>query len=101
MSDANVELTTEDCLRVSGVLYFANVAHLRDLGVRLLEKTPQPVIDLQAVTDCDSSALALLTAWAREARRGNKQLRFIHVPTQLMDIIRLSNLDKVLSLDNN
>jgi phospholipid transport system transporter-binding protein len=98
MPNAKVELTAEGHIKVSGVLYFTTVADVRDAGVVLLGKTPQPVFDLQSVTHCDSSALALLTAWAREARRCNKQARFIHVPEQLMDIIRLSSLEKVLEL---
>jgi phospholipid transport system transporter-binding protein len=85
-------------IEVSGALSFATVPTLRDHGNELLKKLANPIFDFRAVTRSDSSALALLAAWARYAHGLGKSSRFINIPSQLMDIARLSRLDKVLSL---
>jgi phospholipid transport system transporter-binding protein len=85
-------------LLVSGVLSFATVSDVRSMGNELLKNISEPVFDLKGVTSSDSAALALLSAWAREAKRLGRSVRFINVPTSLMHIALLSNLEKVLSL---
>ncbi|HVV68789.1 MAG TPA: STAS domain-containing protein [Gammaproteobacteria bacterium] len=86
------------CILVGGVLSFATVGVLRDQGNQLQEKLQTPVFDFKEVIRADSSALALLTAWARYARGSGKTADFINIPPHLMDIACLSRLDKVLSL---
>lgn len=99
-TNANIQLAADgNGLQVSGELSFATVVYLRDLSAALLKKCSDPVFDLQAVKYCDSAALALLTAWARQAKEMGREARFIHVPAQLMDIARLSNLQKVIKLE--
>jgi phospholipid transport system transporter-binding protein len=96
---AEVNLNEDaSCLTISGVLNVDTVVRLRELGTALLKTMPEATIDLQKVTECDSAALALLTALARDAKKIGKQARFIHVPSQLMAIAKLSALDKVLTL---
>lgn len=86
------------CLKVSGTLNVETVAGLRTAGTQLAQTAHEPLFDLQNITQYDSSALALLTAWARDAKKAGKQARFINVPPQLIAIAKLSDLDKVLSL---
>ncbi len=85
-------------IQVSGVLSFATVPTLRDQGIQLLKNVTEPLFDFKEVTRSDSAALALLTAWARYAHSLGKSASFINIPPQLMDIARLSRLDKILSL---
>lgn len=85
-------------LKVSGPLNIETVARLRGIGTKLAKTAREPLFDLKEVTQCDSAALALLTAWTRDAKKTGKQARFIHVPLQLMAIAKLSALDKVLCL---
>jgi phospholipid transport system transporter-binding protein len=47
------------------------------------------VVDLTAVTDADSSALAVLLAWQREQRRRSGSLRVVGVPAGLSSIARV------------
>jgi phospholipid transport system transporter-binding protein len=83
-------------LNISGSLNVNTVARLRELGAQLLKTVSNPTFDLSEVTECDSSALALLTAWTRDAKNLAKQASFIHVPSQLMAIAQLSGLDKIV-----
>jgi phospholipid transport system transporter-binding protein len=87
-------------LILRGALQLHTVVGLRRSAVRLLQAVshPNPTFDLAAVTECDSSALALLTALTRDTQKIGKQAHFIHLPAQLMAIAKLSGLDKVLSL---
>lgn len=85
-------------LMLRGALQLHTVVGLRRSAARLLQTVSHPTFDLAAITECDSSALALLTALTRDAQKIGKQAHFIHVPAQLMAIAKLSALDKVLSL---
>lgn len=83
---------------VNGALNFHTVPQLRELGDRLLTTQEQIIFDLEGVSKSDSSALALLTAWSRRAKQLGKIAYFIHLPPQLLDLAKLSNLDGVLKL---
>lgn len=98
---ANIELGQNGHLQVCGVLSFATVPKLRDLGNQMMIKSAELVFDFKKVTHSDSSGLALLTAWTRYASQLKKTLRFINIPVQLVDVARLSNLDDVLSLSES
>lgn len=99
-STARVKLSRDGRLfEVSGNLSFITVPRVRDLGNELLQQAAkESVFDFKDVSRSDSAALSLLTGWSRQARQLDKSVRFINLPQQLMDIARLSSLDKVLSL---
>lgn len=100
MANSGIMLNSDGSgVKVSGTVSFANVVQMRNVGIQLLQQCPSDVVfDFSDVARCDSSALALLTAWARAAKKTGKQARFVHLPSQLLDIAKLSNLDKILSL---
>lgn len=84
---------------LSGTISFDSVANLCDMGSNLIKNGPQNIVfDFHEIVRSDSSALALLTAWARKARQLNKTIQFINLGPQLIDVAKLSNLDKVLYL---
>ena len=56
------------------------------------------VFDLKQVSFSDSSGVALLTAWGREAKRLDKSIRFVNLPTQLFDIAQVCGLAKILPI---
>lgn len=100
MTTAEIKISADGAsLQVSGILSFATVPTLRDQGNQMLKSLANPVFDFMGVTRSDSAALALLTAWARQAKSLGKSASFINIPAQLMDIARLSRIDKVLSLN--
>ncbi|HUW98501.1 MAG TPA: STAS domain-containing protein [Acidiferrobacter sp.] len=53
------------------------------------------VVDLSGLDHSDSVALALLVEWDRLASLGGYQLRVVHVPERLQDLIRVYGLTKL------
>jgi len=53
-------------------------------------------VDLAEVGELDSSALALLLAWLREAKRQNRSLSFANLPQGLTTIARLYGVAELL-----
>lgn len=80
---------------VSGALTLANVAAaLRDGNAAIGEGVR--TVDLAEVGELDSSALALLLAWLREAKRQNRGLAFANLPQGLTTIARLYGVAELL-----
>jgi phospholipid transport system transporter-binding protein len=85
-------------LVVSGPVTVANVA-------ALLEEARAPLaagvnnVDLGEVTDLDSSLLALLLAWMREARARGATLRFSRLPRELATLAQLYGVAELLPQD--
>ena len=82
---------------VSGALTLANVAAaLRDGNAAIGEGVR--TVDLAEVGELDSSALALLLAWLREAKRRNRGLAFSNLPQGLTTIARLYGVAELLPI---
>ncbi len=97
--DAFINLNPrENCLEITGALTIKTIIRLRQTSYALLKKSSIFRISLKGVTHYDSAALALFTALARDARKMGKQVSFLDIPPQLLEIAKLSNLDKVLNL---
>ncbi len=96
MNTATVIKADNGNAEVSGELCFATVSMLRPLGIKLLATHPYLQFDFQKVVRSDSSALALLTAWMRYAKKNHKTIEFINLPVQLLEMAQLSRLDKIL-----
>ena len=84
-----------DSLVVSGALTLANVAVLLGEGKAAIGAGARSV-DLAGVGELDSSALALLLAWLREARRQDRELVFANLPQGLTTIARLYGVAELL-----
>ena len=80
---------------VSGALTLANVAAVLREGNAAIGGGVRTV-DLAEVGELDSSALALLLAWLREARRHNRSLAFANLPQGLTTIARLYGVAELL-----
>ncbi|MDQ2694724.1 MAG: STAS domain-containing protein [Pseudomonadota bacterium] len=94
--------TLEDCgngrYRVAGELDFDAAVALRRAGEARFAGSGPLQIDLAGVTRSNSAGVALLVEWLRQARARNRPLRFIHVPAQMLAIIRVADLDGLLPL---
>jgi|SRR5688500_3306451 phospholipid transport system transporter-binding protein len=84
-----------DRLLVSGPLTLANVAATLGEGKAAIAAGARS-IDLGEVGELDSSALALLLAWLREARRLDRDLVFTNLPQGLTTIARLYGVAELL-----
>jgi phospholipid transport system transporter-binding protein len=82
-------------LVVSGSLTLANVAAALGEGNAAIGEGVRTV-DLAEVGELDSSALALLLAWLREAKRLNRSLVFANLPQGLTTIARLYGVAELL-----
>lgn len=80
---------------VSGALTLASVAARLQEGYALLGEGVRAV-DLGEVGELDSSALALLLAWLREAKRRRTVLVFENLPRGLTTIARLYGVAELL-----
>ena len=68
-------------------------------GLALL-KGGDVVVDLAAVTEADSSALAVLLAWQRAQRQYGGAMRVVHVPSGLCSIARVYGMEsEIVGLD--
>jgi phospholipid transport system transporter-binding protein len=84
-----------DRMIVSGPLTLASVAGTLAEGNGAIGAGVRTV-DLAEVGELDSSALALLLAWLREAKRGNAELSFVNLPQGLTTIAKLYGVDELL-----
>jgi phospholipid transport system transporter-binding protein len=82
-------------LIVSGSLTLASVSAALAEGNAAIGEGARTV-DLAQVEDLDSSALALLLAWLREAKRRNLNLVFENLPQGLTTIARLYGVAELL-----
>ena len=55
-------------------------------------------IDLSQLERSDSSGLALLVEWYREAEQCNKEITFFNLPAQMYEIACISGLNEILPL---
>jgi len=82
-------------MMVSGPVTLANVALLLDEGRRHLDEGVRTV-DLAEVTEMDSSLLALMLAWLRDAKSRSREIAFANPPESLRTIARLYGVDGLL-----
>ena len=81
---------------LSGSLNFDTVGALLGEGSALIGSGQASVIDLSGVTASDSAGLALMIEWLSVAREAGKPLHFEHIPLQLQQLARLSEVENLL-----
>ena len=84
-----------DRMFVSGALTLASVAAALREGSAVIGQGVR-IVDLGEVGELDSSALALLLAWLREAKQLNRGLSFANFPQGLTSIARLYGVTDLL-----
>jgi phospholipid transport system transporter-binding protein len=56
----------------------------------------QTVFDLGSVKSADSSAVAVLLAWQRKARKAGLELKYVNLPASLLSLAALYDVDALL-----
>ena len=102
MSKASLDQATLEALgagrfRIGGVLNAATVTDILLQSKERFQGLPHVETDFAAVTESDSAGLALLLEWLRLARKVGQQIRFGHVPEQIMALARISEVDDLLT----
>jgi phospholipid transport system transporter-binding protein len=85
-----------DRMLVSGALTLASAAADLEQGKAAIAEGARSA-DLGEVGELDSSALALLLAWLREAKRQGRQLSFTNLPRGVTTIASLYGVAELLS----
>lgn len=85
-----------DVIKLNGPITFATVVALKQRGEKYIAKGASLHFDFSGVNDCDSSALALLIAWKRAAKRQEVAIDFIHVPKSLCALSTLCNAKSII-----
>ena len=80
---------------VSGPVTLNNVAGILEEGRRHIDEGVR-IVDLGEITEMDSSLLALMLAWMRDAASGNGALAFVNLPESLQTIARLYGVEGLL-----
>lgn len=83
---------------VRGELNFDSVVPLWQQAAQQFQEQPLLRIDLGQVSRSDSSGVALLVEWLRQAKERKQDLQFVNVPPQMLSIIQVADLDKLLPL---
>jgi len=83
---------------LEGAVIFNTVAALRAKGVAVINTLVNVNIDLSKVTHADSSALALLIAWLRDAKVQQKTIEYHNLPQKMLDLGLFNGLDVVLPI---
>lgn len=81
---------------LTGNITLANVVKARAQGLKIILENKIDCLDLSAVASNDSSILALLLAWKREAKKKAIRLEYVNFSSSLASIIRLCNLKNIL-----
>ena len=84
-----------ELLLVDGPVTLANVTQVLEDGYAAIREGAGAV-DLQGITELDSSLLAMLLAWLREAARAGRNLRLDNLPAGLTTIAQLYGVDELL-----
>ena len=80
---------------VDGDLTFSAMDKKTVSSFAFLAASKEITLDLGKVGNADSAGLALMLEWIKHARSKRVQLRFINVPGQLLNLAKLSGLDKM------
>ncbi|MDP2135769.1 MAG: STAS domain-containing protein [Sulfuritalea sp.] len=74
-----------DCVEVSGPMTMAGAKTLLAEGEAAIVSN-SAVFDLAAVTEMDSSCLAVVFAWMRAAKAAGKSMRVLNPPPNLLSL---------------
>ncbi|HCT99276.1 MAG TPA: anti-anti-sigma factor [Methylococcaceae bacterium] len=78
-----------------GELTFAGIHRkMIDSPPFLRQGKEQIILDLSQVTSTDSAGLALMIEWIKQTRAHRLRLHFKNIPNQLLNLAKLTGLDK-------
>ena len=100
INSAQLEKVSEGHYILKGQLNFGSVPELWNDNKALLFDDESNTLDinLAQLERSDSSGLAILVEWYREAEQRNKNITFLNMPAQMYDMARISGLNEILPL---
>lgn len=95
-----IESVGDGVLLVRGDLSFSSVTRVLAQSRPLLSQgSGKLALDLGEVQRADSAGLALLMQWLRMGKEQGLEIRFRHLPEQLLAIARASDLERLIPLE--
>ena len=91
--------TPDEVLALNGELSYETIPGVLAESVEFAERSDLPerlTIDFAAITGVDSSAVALLLEWRRQALRRGKTLIFANLPANLMALAELYGVAELI-----
>lgn len=98
MQKVEIEKAVSGKIELKGELSYENVMTLSHDASAMFSSKSDLCIDLAGITHTDSAGIALLVEWLSEARHHNQDINFVNVPEQVMEVAKISNLDRVLPM---
>ena len=100
-----VEATADssEVLALTGALSFETLPAVLVESVQYAARRDLPdrlTIDFSAIEGVDSSAVALLLEWRRQAQRLGKRLEFVNLPANLLALARLYGVAELIQPQN-
>jgi len=94
-----VSTAPDEVLALKGELSYETIPGVLAESVEFAERSDLPerlTIDFAAITGVDSSAVALLLEWRRQALRRGKTLIFANLPANLMALAELYGVAELI-----
>lgn len=85
------------CAAVDGAMTLPGATILLAEGVTLISRTTD-TFDLAAVTEVDSSGLAVVFGWVREAKRLGRTIKVSNPPKDLLSLAEVYGVSDLLPL---
>jgi phospholipid transport system transporter-binding protein len=82
---------------VRGAVTIDSVVMLTETGIALFDDQPV-TIDLDQVTEVDSSIVSMLLEWLRATQKNNQALQVINMPGSLKSLIQLYGITELIPL---
>jgi phospholipid transport system transporter-binding protein len=89
-----------EVLRLEGALSFDTLPGVLEQSAVYAARTDLPerlTIDFADITAVDSSAVALLLEWRRQAESRSKTLEFVNLPPNLLELARLYGVEDLIA----
>jgi phospholipid transport system transporter-binding protein len=90
----------DEVLALDGALSFETLPDVLRASAAYASRADLPdqlTIDFAGIDAVDSSAVALLLEWRRQAARLGKQLRFVNLPENLVALARLYGVEELIA----
>ncbi len=102
MGPARFEARGSGAFTVTGEISFSTAPVLWSQSREMFATAADAVeVDLAQVERADSAGLALLVAWANQARGGGRSIRFLNPSDQLMALARANKVSNLLGLERS
>lgn len=99
MVAVELKKVSDEVFSIKGVLMMHTVMSILNELSNCLNTQTQISIDFSDVENSDSAAVALIVAWLAKAKQQNITVHLLHLPQQILDIAKASDLLEILPID--